>query len=192
MDYKSIQEIRAILCRAPLLYENPCVWASTHVCACGCACSRRRSRDRWPSAALAEVNGSFAIHFRRRKHRVVHKGAWISTMLILSGFRNEKLVPEEKMGWIVGISPPKEECCYVPRPSFLLKWFGWCDNQTTLFLAFLSPEENRGTRLHIKALLIILMLETLARVLQSSLLRTGLEGRCSPAQSSIAFPFLQF
>lgn len=167
MDYKSIQEIQAILCRAPLLYENPCVWASAHVCARGCARSRRRSRDRWPSAALAEVNGSFAIHFRRWKHRIVHKETCISTMLILTGFRNEKLVPEEKMEWIVGKSPLKEECCFVPHSSFLLKWSGWGDNQTTLSLAFLSPEENRGTQLHIKAILIILLLETLAQILQA-------------------------
>lgn len=131
MDYKSIQEIQAILYRVSPVCENPCVRVNMHVCVHVCLCVHpwERSRDRWPSPALTEVNGSFAIHFGRRKLGFGQKGTFISTMLILSAFRNQKhlLVLEKKMGRAVGKFSLKGACCYLSSTSFLLKWSGPCE-----------------------------------------------------------------
>ena len=45
MDYKSIQEIQAILYRASLVCENPCVRVNMHVCACVSVCIREREAE---------------------------------------------------------------------------------------------------------------------------------------------------
>lgn len=162
MDYKSIQEIQAILYRAALLCANPCVRVNMHVCACLRAYPYERSRDRWPSPALAEVNGSFAIHFRRRKLR---DGLALAQCLFYLGLEKKNAYSCCRRKWVglLGNLPWREHAaiCLVPPCWNHLGDVSGCeaDNSNTWSLAFLSPEESKGTRLPIEPLLIVLTLE---------------------------------
>lgn len=195
MDYKSIQEIQAILYRVSPVCENPCVRVNMHVCVHVCLCVHpwERSRDRWPSPALTEVNGSFAIHFGRRKLGFGQKGTFISTMLILSAFRNQKhlLVLEKKMGRAVGKFSLKGACCYLSSTSFLLKWSGPCEwlwSRQVQYCVYgiLCPGENTGTLFHIKPLFVMLVFWTFERHRFLKYFLISFKGRAGRSLLSIA------
>lgn len=118
-------------------------------------------------------------------------------MLILSGFRKEKrlLVLEEKMGLIVGKSSLKGACCYLSRTS-LLKPSWWCEwlwsRQLKYLVSCISQSRRKQGNSashwatvncsHVGGF-------QMTQISQISLLRKGLQGRCSPAQPTSAQRF---
>lgn len=161
---------------------------------CVRASVRERRRDRWPRPALPEVNGSFAILFWRRKLGFGQKGTFISTMLILSAFRNRKhlLILEKKMGRAIGKFSLKGACCYLSSTSFLLKWSGPCEwlwsRQLPHFVSSIIRSRRKHgnsvshqTIIHYSHVRDFQMTEVLKNI-SVFLLREGLEGHCSLLQ----------
>lgn len=157
------------------------------MCMCLCAYPYERSRDRWPSPALAEVNGSFAIHFRRRKLRKLA----LAQCLFYLGLekKNAYLYWRRKWAGLLGNLPWREHAaiCLVPPCWNRLGDVSGCeaDNSNTWSLAFLSPEESKGTWLPIEPLLIVLMLEALKWLRPLKSLFWGKGWKVSALQSSL-------
>lgn len=137
-------------------------------CARMCVCVSVREKQRQMAQSCPRSSQrEFCHHFRRRKLGFGQKGTFISTMLILSVFRNEKhlLVVEERMGRAVGKFPPRGARCYLSRASSLGKGAGRrggleADSYNTVSPACLGLGEKTGTLFHSKPLVMIPTLGT--------------------------------